>query len=201
MQKHLQTVRVYLRSFRYLFIFTFTSTGKVTFRWKSWATIYAVFFYIAMTVVVYYVGRERIRILGETKKFDEKIYAYIFVIFLVPHFWIPFVGWGKTFLRFYSIQRSDWQRNVHNNKSTHDLNSISYGIFTFHVNFMEIEYHHVTAIHLSHFLYLYLTLLLLFITCHFVWFFLFSLSLSLYDVQFFSYFYCHFIRTIYTQTL
>lgn len=78
-----------------LSIFTFTSTGKVTFRWKSYATIYAIFFYIAMTVVVYYVGRERIRILGETKKFDEKIYAYIFVIFLVPHFWIPFVGWGK----------------------------------------------------------------------------------------------------------
>lgn len=48
-----------------------------------------------MTVVVYYVGRERIRILGETKKFDEKIYAYIFVIFLVPHFWIPFVGWSE----------------------------------------------------------------------------------------------------------
>lgn len=48
-----------------------------------------------MTIVVYYVGKERIRILGETKKFDEKIYAYIFVIFLVPHFWIPFVGWGK----------------------------------------------------------------------------------------------------------
>lgn len=45
-----------------------------------------------MTVVVYYVGLERIRILGETKRFDEKIYAYIFVIFLVPHFWIPFVG-------------------------------------------------------------------------------------------------------------
>lgn len=60
----------------------------MTFRWKSLATIYAILFYIAMTVVVYYVGRERIRILGETKKFDEKIYAYIFVIFLVPHFWV-----------------------------------------------------------------------------------------------------------------
>lgn len=71
-----------------IFIFTFTSTGRVTFRWKSLATIYAILFYIAMTVVVYYVGRERIRILGETKKFDEKIYAYIFVIFLVPHFWV-----------------------------------------------------------------------------------------------------------------
>lgn len=75
--------------------FTFTGiAGRVTFSWKSLATIYAIFFYIAMTVVVFIVGRERIRILGETKRFDEKIYAYIFVIFLVPHFWIPFVGWG-----------------------------------------------------------------------------------------------------------
>ncbi|XP_031624857.1 gustatory and odorant receptor 22-like [Contarinia nasturtii] len=73
---------------------TRSSPGRVTFKWKSLATIYAVFFYIAMTVVVFYVGRERIRILSETKKFDEKIYAYIFLIFLVPHFWIPFVGWG-----------------------------------------------------------------------------------------------------------
>lgn len=63
--------------------FHFTFTGRVTFKWKSLATIYAIFFYIGMTVVVFYVGRERIRILGETTKFDEKIYAYIFVIFLV----------------------------------------------------------------------------------------------------------------------
>lgn len=49
-----------------------------------------------MTFVVIIVGRERIQILQTTKKFDEKIYAILFVIFLVPHFWIPFVGWGKV---------------------------------------------------------------------------------------------------------
>lgn len=90
-------------------MFTFTLsqsilTGRVSFRWKSLATIYAIFFYIAMTIVVYYVGSERIRILGETKKFDEKIYAYIFVIFLVPHFWIPFVGWGKQAFNRISVR-------------------------------------------------------------------------------------------------
>lgn len=69
--------------------------GKVTFSWKSLATAYAVFFYAVMTGVVFIVGRERIRILQTTKKFDDKIYAILFVIFLVPHFWIPFVGWGK----------------------------------------------------------------------------------------------------------
>lgn len=79
----------------FVFSIYFHTTGKVSFKWRSLATIYAILFYIAMTVVVYYVGSERIRILGETKKFDEKIYAYIFVIFLIPHFWIPFVGWGK----------------------------------------------------------------------------------------------------------
>lgn len=70
-------------------------SGRITFSWKSLATAYAIFFYIVMTVVVIIVGRERIHILQTTKKFDDKIYAILFVIFLVPHFWIPFVGWGK----------------------------------------------------------------------------------------------------------
>ncbi|KAI8421933.1 hypothetical protein MSG28_009851 [Choristoneura fumiferana] len=46
------------------------------------------------TVVVLTVGYERILILRSTKKFDDYIYAILFVVFLVPHFWIPFVGWG-----------------------------------------------------------------------------------------------------------
>lgn len=70
--------------------------GKVTFRWKSFATAYAIVFYIFMTGVVIIVGRERLHILTTTKRFDDKIYAILFVIFLVPHFWIPFVGWGKA---------------------------------------------------------------------------------------------------------
>lgn len=68
--------------------------GKVTFSWRSSATIYAICFYIVATVVVLVVGYERIKILQTTKKFDDYIYAIVFIIFLVPHFWIPFVGWG-----------------------------------------------------------------------------------------------------------
>lgn len=72
--------------------------GRVTFSWKSLATAYAILFYIVMTGVVFIVGRERIRILQTTKKFDDKIYAILFVIFLVPHFWIPFGNILKNLL-------------------------------------------------------------------------------------------------------
>lgn len=45
--------------------------------------------------MVFFVGYERILILTTmSRKFDEYIYSIIFVLFLLPHFWIPFVGWG-----------------------------------------------------------------------------------------------------------
>ncbi|KAM7363271.1 gustatory and odorant receptor 22-like isoform 2-T2 [Cochliomyia hominivorax] len=68
--------------------------GRITFSWKSGATIYAIFLWCALTVIVIIVGKERVRILQTTTQFDEYIYAIIFVIYLIPHFWIPFVGWG-----------------------------------------------------------------------------------------------------------
>ncbi|XP_055381377.1 gustatory and odorant receptor 22-like [Condylostylus longicornis] len=68
--------------------------GAVAFRWISWPMIYAVIVYSIATVIVILVGRARANILLQTSKFDEYIYAVIFLIFLVPHFWIPFVGWG-----------------------------------------------------------------------------------------------------------
>uniref|UniRef100_A0A336MIC6 Gustatory receptor n=1 Tax=Culicoides sonorensis TaxID=179676 RepID=A0A336MIC6_CULSO len=71
-----------------------SSPGRVTFSWKSSASIYAFTFYVFATVLVCAVGYERFSILGKTEKFDEYIYGIIFIIFLVPHFWIPFVGWG-----------------------------------------------------------------------------------------------------------
>lgn len=71
-----------------------SSPGIVTFNWKSSAMIYAVCLYSLITIIVVKTGRERIEILATTKEFDELIYAIIFVIFLIPHFWIPFVGWG-----------------------------------------------------------------------------------------------------------
>ncbi|XP_054081537.1 gustatory and odorant receptor 22-like [Zeugodacus cucurbitae] len=71
-----------------------SSPGCMTFSWKSTATLYSFIFWIFMTVIVLIVGKERIEILYTTKQFDEYIYAVIFVIYLIPHFWIPFVGWG-----------------------------------------------------------------------------------------------------------
>lgn len=52
---------------------TRSSPGKVTFKWNSSATIYAVFFYIITSVVVLYVGHERIKILQTTNKFDGEL--------------------------------------------------------------------------------------------------------------------------------
>lgn len=71
-----------------------SSPGKITFSWNSKATIYALIFYSVTSVIVLFVGYERVHILQTTTQFDDYIYAFIFVIFLVPHFWIPFVGWG-----------------------------------------------------------------------------------------------------------
>lgn len=68
--------------------------GRIFFKWRSLATYYAIGFWSLMTFVVLIIGRERIRILTTITEFDDYIYAVIFVIFLVPHFWIPFVGWG-----------------------------------------------------------------------------------------------------------
>ncbi|KAL3270848.1 hypothetical protein HHI36_021366 [Cryptolaemus montrouzieri] len=71
------------------------ATGKITFSWRSNVMIYAYFFYVFTTILVIMVGYERIDILlNKSKKFDEYIYSIIFIVFLVPHFWIPFVGWG-----------------------------------------------------------------------------------------------------------
>ncbi|XP_039753355.1 gustatory and odorant receptor 22-like [Pararge aegeria] len=80
--------------------------GTITFSWKSRATAYAIFFYIVTTVIVLIVGYERIMILRSTKKFDDYIYAILFVAFLVPHFWIPFVGWGVA--HQVAIYKTNW---------------------------------------------------------------------------------------------
>ncbi|XP_045448065.1 gustatory and odorant receptor 22-like [Melitaea cinxia] len=80
--------------------------GTITFSWKSRATAYAIFFYIVATVVVLIVGYERILILRSTKKFDDYIYSILFVAFLVPHFWIPFVGWGVA--HQVAIYKTNW---------------------------------------------------------------------------------------------
>ncbi|XP_058467629.1 gustatory and odorant receptor 22-like [Malaya genurostris] len=83
-----------------------SSPGRITFNWKSWASIYAYCFYLVSSVVVLIVGYERIVILQQTKKFDEYIYGILFVIFLVPHFWIPFVGWGVA--KHVAVYKTMW---------------------------------------------------------------------------------------------
>lgn len=68
--------------------------------------MYAICFYIAATAVVLIVGYERIMILRSIRRFDDYIYAILFVIFLVPHFWIPFVGWGVA--HQVAIYKTNW---------------------------------------------------------------------------------------------
>ncbi|KPI94482.1 Gustatory and odorant receptor 22 [Papilio xuthus] len=80
--------------------------GTITFSWTSSATIYAICFYILTTVIVLNVGYERIMILRSIRKFDDYIYAILFVVFLVPHFWIPFVGWGVA--HQVAIYKTNW---------------------------------------------------------------------------------------------
>lgn len=72
--------------------------GRITFGWLSIPMIYAYFFYAFTTFLVIMVGHERIDILlNKSKRFDEYIYSIIFVIYLVPHFWIPYTGWGVAY--------------------------------------------------------------------------------------------------------
>ncbi|KAK4886234.1 hypothetical protein RN001_002505 [Aquatica leii] len=69
--------------------------GRITFSWFSIPSIYAYCFYLITTIIVMLVGYERILILTtKSKKFDEYIYSVIFVLYLMPHFWIPFTGWS-----------------------------------------------------------------------------------------------------------
>ncbi|XP_053684616.1 gustatory and odorant receptor 22-like [Sabethes cyaneus] len=83
-----------------------SSPGRITFNWKSWASVYAYCFYAVSTIVVLIVGYERVQILQNTKKFDEYIYGIVFVVFLVPHFWIPFVGWGVA--KHVAVYKTMW---------------------------------------------------------------------------------------------
>ncbi|XP_045497998.1 gustatory and odorant receptor 22-like [Colias croceus] len=80
--------------------------GTITFSWRSKATVYAICFYIITTFIVLFVGYERVMILRSIKKFDDYIYAVLFVAFLVPHFWIPFVGWGVA--HQVAIYKTSW---------------------------------------------------------------------------------------------
>lgn len=82
-------------------------TGRITFSWTSKATIYAICFYFFTSVLVFLVGYQRMKILiFGSKKFDEYIYSIIFIMYLVPHFWTPFVGWGVA--REVVVYKNSW---------------------------------------------------------------------------------------------
>ncbi|RLZ02222.1 Gustatory receptor 24 [Cephus cinctus] len=68
--------------------------GVTTFEWTSPATLYAFCLWIAETVIVILVGRERIEnTLEPGKPFDEYIYNIIFLCILAPHFLLPVASW------------------------------------------------------------------------------------------------------------
>lgn len=70
--------------------------GHYSFSWKSLSTIYTIFLWILLTILVLIVGQERFHILENTKQFDEYIIAIMFVIYLTPHFWIPLMVWTEA---------------------------------------------------------------------------------------------------------
>lgn len=81
--------------------------GRIAFSWTSSATIYAILFYILTSILVLLVGYQRVKILiFASKKFDEYIYSIIFIVYLVPHFWTPFVGWGVA--REVVVYKNSW---------------------------------------------------------------------------------------------
>lgn len=70
-------------------------TGRVYYSLKSFQFLYALILYGITSILVVLVGRERLNILlYGSKKFDEYIYSIIFIVYLVPHFFIPYVGWA-----------------------------------------------------------------------------------------------------------
>lgn len=81
--------------------------GRIVFSWLSPTCIYAYVFYACLTIQIILVGSERVEILtAKSKKFDEYIYSIIFVVYLVPHFWIPYGGWSVA--RDVCVYKNSW---------------------------------------------------------------------------------------------
>ncbi|KAG5863963.1 hypothetical protein JTB14_019072 [Gonioctena quinquepunctata] len=70
------------------------AVGKTTYRWLSPTNIWAYFIFIAETIFVTIVFKERLNlVLLPGKRFDEYIYAIIFLSILIPHFLLPIGAW------------------------------------------------------------------------------------------------------------
>lgn len=75
---------------------TRSGPGRYTFAWRSLVAVYTVLMWGLLTILVLVVGRERFHILQTTTHFDEYIYAILFVLYLIPHFWIPLIVWAEA---------------------------------------------------------------------------------------------------------
>ncbi|KAJ8911032.1 hypothetical protein NQ315_015546 [Exocentrus adspersus] len=69
-------------------------TGKTTYRWSSATNVWAYILYIIETIFVSIIFKERLNlVLLPGKRFDEYIYAIIFLSILIPHFLLPVAAW------------------------------------------------------------------------------------------------------------
>uniref|UniRef100_A0A6P7F900 Gustatory receptor n=1 Tax=Diabrotica virgifera virgifera TaxID=50390 RepID=A0A6P7F900_DIAVI len=68
--------------------------GKTTYRWTSATNVWAYFVFGVETIFVTRVFQERLNlVLLPGKRFDEYIYAIIFLSILIPHFLLPIGAW------------------------------------------------------------------------------------------------------------
>ncbi|XP_057663906.1 gustatory and odorant receptor 22-like [Diorhabda carinulata] len=68
--------------------------GKTIYRWTSATNMWAYFIFGVETIFVSIVFRERLKlVLLPGKRFDEYIYAIIFLSILIPHFLLPIGAW------------------------------------------------------------------------------------------------------------
>ncbi|CAG9860810.1 unnamed protein product [Phyllotreta striolata] len=68
--------------------------GHTTYRWTSATNVWAYFIFAIETIFVSIVFQERLKlVLLPGKRFDEYVYAFIFLSILVPHFLLPLGAW------------------------------------------------------------------------------------------------------------
>lgn len=68
---------------------------RTTYNWCSNVFIWAYFIYSIESIIVFYIGYERIKkfLDNSDKRFDEIIYNVIFMSIMLPHFLLPIASW------------------------------------------------------------------------------------------------------------
>ncbi|KAJ8980649.1 hypothetical protein NQ317_017575 [Molorchus minor] len=83
--------------------YVFLNTSCFNFRWLSATNIWAYLVYLVETIFVSIIFKERLLlVLLPGKRFDEYIYAIIFLSILIPHFLLPLAAWtnGEEVAKF-----------------------------------------------------------------------------------------------------